>query len=188
MVAEWGMSTEFGLVSYGEGGEVFVGRDYQRTQSYSSEVAAKIDKEIKLIIETAHNKALEILKSNKELIEKLEKVLMEKETIYSEEFELLFQGKSVEEVEEIIDKKEKEKREYQEKARREAETLKIERDKTSQLETAKALLKTGVINEKEFENIKLAIEAESKKNSENTTTEENNESKEEKSSQEEDKK
>ena len=160
MVAEWGMSAEFGLVSYGEGGEVFLGRDYQRTQSYSSEVAAKIDSEIKLIIETCHNKALEILKTNKNLIEKLEKVLIDKETIYSEEFELLYQGKSVEEIKEIIDKKEQEKKEYQERARREAETLKIEKDKTSQLETAKALLKTGVINEKEFENIKAAIEAE----------------------------
>ena len=166
MVAEWGMSDEFGLVSYGEGGEVFVGRDYQRTQSYSSEIAAKIDSEIKLIIETCHNKALEILQSNKELIEKLEQVLLEKETIYSEEFELLYNGKSVEEVKEIIDKKEQEKREYQERARKEAETLKIEKDKTSQLETAKALLKTGVINEKEFENIKLAIEEESKKHAE----------------------
>ena len=166
MVSEWGMSNEFGLVSYGEGGEVFVGRDYQRTQSYSSEIAAKIDAEIKNIIETCHNKALKILKDNKELVEKLEKVLIEKETIYSEEFELLYEGKSVEEVEKIIDQKEKEKKEYQERARREAETLKIQKDRVSQLETAKALLKTGVINEKEFENIKLAIEEESKKNAE----------------------
>ena len=53
-----------------------------------------------------------------------------------------------------------EKREYQERARREAEALKLERNKTSQLETAKALLKTGVINEKEFENIRRSIDKE----------------------------
>lgn len=46
--------------------------------------------------------------------------MLDKETIYKEEFEMLFNGASVEEVEIAIDKKEKEKREYQEKAKREA--------------------------------------------------------------------
>lgn len=160
MVSEWGMSKEFGLLSFGEGGEVFVGRDYQRRQSYSNEIASKIDEETKIIIENAYKKAIEILKAKKDLIENLKRVLLEKETIYNEEFELLFEGKSVEEVEVLIDQKEQEKREIQEKARKEAETLKLERDKTSQLETAKALLRTGVINEKDFENIKSAIEQE----------------------------
>ena len=158
MVAEWGMSKEFGLISYGEGGEVFVGRDYQRRQSYSNEIASKIDNETKLIIEEAHAKALEILNAKKDLISNIEQVLLEKETIYNEEFELLYQGKTVEEVKQIIEQKEQEKKEYQEKARKEAETMKIEKDKLSQLETAKALLRTGVINEKDFENIKNAIE------------------------------
>ena len=94
------------------------------------------------------------------MIEKLKQVLLEKETIYNEEFELLYEGKSVEEVEILIDQKEQEKKTIQEKARKEAETLKLERDKNSQLETAKALLRTGVINEKDFENIKSAIEHE----------------------------
>lgn len=160
MVAEWGMSKEFGLLSFGEGGEVFVGRDYQRRQSYSNEIASKIDEETKLIIESAYKKAIEILKSKKDLIENLKRVLLEKETIYNEEFELLYEGKSVEEVEILIDQKEQEKKTIQEKARKEAETLKLERDKNSQLETAKALLRTGVINEKDFENIKSAIEHE----------------------------
>lgn len=160
MVAEWGMSKEFGLLSFGEGGEVFVGRDYQRRQSYSNEIASKIDEETKLIIESAYKKAIEILKSKKDLIENLKRVLLEKETIYNEEFELLYEGKSVEEVEVLIDQKEQEKKDIQEKARKEAETLKLERDKNSQLETAKALLRTGVINEKDYENIKSAIEHE----------------------------
>ena len=98
MVAEWGMSKEFGLLSFGEGGEVFVGRDYQRRQSYSNEIASKIDEETKLIIESAYKKAIEILKSKKDLIENLKRAWLEKETIYNEEFELLYEGKSVEEV------------------------------------------------------------------------------------------
>jgi len=157
MVAEWGMSKEFGLLSYGEGGEVFVGRDYQRKQSFSEDIANKIDVETKLIIDTAHNKALEILKEHKELIAKLETVLLDRETIYNEEFELLYQGKSVEEVSKIIEDKEREKREYQERARKEAETLKVQKDKLSQLETARALLRTGVINQKDFDKIQSAL-------------------------------
>lgn len=171
MVAEWGMSKEFGLLSFGEGGEVFVGRDYQRRQTYSNEIASKIDEETRLIVENAYKKAVEILKSKKDLIVNLEKVLLEKETIYNEEFELLYNGKSVEEVEKIIDRKEKLKQEFQERARKEAENMKTSKDQNSQLETAKALLRTGVINEKDFENIRSAIEQEQalkeKKNEEN---------------------
>ena len=162
MVAEWGMSKEFGLLSFGEGGEVFVGRDYQRKQSFSEDIANKIDIETKLIIDTAHNKALEILRDHKELISKLETVLLDRETIYNEEFELLYQGKTVEEVSKIIEEKEREKREYQERARKEAETLKVQTDKLSQLETAKALLRTGVINQKDFDKIQSALESEKK--------------------------
>ena len=177
MVAEWGMSEEFGLISYGEGGEVFLGRDYQRKQSFSNEIAAKIDEETRKIIDQAHKKATEILSSRKDLINNLRDVLLEKETIYNEEFDLLYQGKSVEEVKVLIEEKEREKREYQERARREAEALKLERNKTSQLETAKALLKTGVINEKEFENIRRSIDKETataKTNSENIQSQEQN--------------
>lgn len=168
MVAEWGMGKELGLLSYGEGGEVFVGRDYQRRQNYSSEIASKIDEETKEIIELAHKKALEILKSKRDLIENLEKLLIEKETIYHEEFDLIFEGKTIEEVRVLIEQKEQEKREYQERARREAETVKVAKDRNSQLETAKALLRTGVINEKDFENIKMTIENENKNKEEQT--------------------
>ena len=180
MVAEWGMSDEFGLISYGEGGEVFLGRDYQRKQSFSNEIAAKIDEETRKIIDQAHAKATEILSARKDLISNLRDVLLEKETIYNEEFDLLYQGKSVDEVKVIIDEKEREKREYQERARIEAENAKIERNKNSQLETARALLKTGVINEKEFENIKRAIDKESAENATSNEVKANQMSNEEK--------
>ena len=174
MVAEWGMSKEFGLLSFGEGGEVFVGRDYQRKQSFSEDIANKIDVETKLIIDTAHNKALEILREHKDLIAKLQDVLLERETIYNEEFELLYQGKTVEEVSRIIEEKEREKREYQERARKEAQTLKVQKDKMSQLETAKALLRTGVINQKDFDKIQSALEAEKKAETVENQEENNN--------------
>ena len=163
MVAEWGMSTDIGLVSFGEGGEVFVGRDYQRQIAYSQEMASKIDEEVKEIIDTAHAKALKILNSKKDVLLKVEQILLNKETIYKDEFEMLFNGASVEEVETAIDKKEQEKKEYQEQAKREALEEHKVRDIKTRLETAEALAKAGVISKQELENIKKEADKEFEK-------------------------
>ena len=154
MVAEWGMSSELGVLSFGDGDEIFVGRDYQRQLSYSQEMASKIDKEVKDIIDTAHEKALKILKGKKDVLEKTEKILLDKETIYKEEFEMLFNGATVEEVEIAIDKKEQEKKEYQEQAKKQALEEHKVRDIKARLETAEALAKAGVITKQDLENIK----------------------------------
>ncbi len=160
MVAEWGMSDEIGLISFGEGGQIFVGRDYQRQVPYSQELAYKIDQETQRIIEEAHKIALNILKDKKDVLEKVERILLDKDTIYKEEFEMLFNGATVEEVEEAIDKKEEEKRIYQEKAKREAIEEHKTRDIKSRVETAEALAKAGVISKQDYENIKREAEKE----------------------------
>ena len=63
MVTEWGMSEHLGPMTFGnnDGGEVFLGRDLGRTRNYSEEVAAVIDKEIRNIVETAYERACQIL-------------------------------------------------------------------------------------------------------------------------------
>ena len=160
MVAEWGMSEELGLISFGEGGQIFVGRDYQRQVPYSQELAFKIDEETKRIINEAHEIALNILKDKKDVLEKVERILLDKDTIYKEEFEMLFNGATVEEVEQAIDKKEEEKRVYQEKAKRQAIEEHKTRDIKSRVETAEALAKAGVISKQDFENIKKEAEKE----------------------------
>ena len=160
MVAEWGMSDSLGLISFGEGEEIFVGRDYQRQVPYSQELACKIDKEVKAIIDNAHLQAKKILESKKDVIEKVEKILLDKETIYKEEFEMLFNGASVEDVEMAIDKKEQEKREYQEKAKREALEEKKTREIKARIENAEALARVGVITKQDLENIKKEAEKE----------------------------
>ncbi len=160
MVAEWGMSDSLGLISFGEGEEIFVGRDYQRQVPYSQELACEIDKEVKDIIDKAHAQARKILESKKDVIEKVQQILLDKETIYKEEFEMLFNGASVEDVEIAIDKKEQEKREYQEKAKREALEEKKTREIKSRIENAEALAKVGVITRQELENIKKEAEKE----------------------------
>ena len=160
MVAEWGMSENIGLISFGDGGEVFIGRDYQKQVNYSDEMANKIDKEVKNIVDTAHNQALEILKSRKDIIEKVRDILLEKETIYKEEFEMLYNGASVEDVKLAIDKKEEEKRILQEKAKQEAIEEHKNRDIKQRVETAEALAKAGVISKQDLENIKKEAEKE----------------------------
>ena len=160
MVAEWGMSDSIGLVSVGDGNEIFVGRDYQKQISYSQELANRIDNEVKQIIEKAHAQAKKILADNKETIEKVVEILLEKETIYKEEFEMLYNGATVEEVKTAIDKKEQEKREIQEKAKKEAIEEHKTRDIKTRVETAEALAKAGVISKQDLENIKKEAEKE----------------------------
>ena len=168
MVAEWGMSDKFGLISYGEGNQIFVGRDYQRTQGYSEEVARAIDEETRIIVETAHKKALEILKEKKDLIENLTNILLEKETIYHEEFKLLYDGTPVEEVVRIMDETERAKKKYQEEAKQSAIVERKNKEIASLLETAEASLRVGLISQKDLENIKKELEN-SKEETENAT-------------------
>ncbi len=160
MVAEWGMSDNIGLISFGDGGEVFIGRDYQKTVPYSDDLANKIDKEVKSVVDNAHKQALEILKEKRDVIEKVRDILLEKETIYKEEFEMLYNGASVEDVKLAIDKKEEEKRAIQEKAKKEAIEEHKTRDIKQRVETAEALAKAGVITKEDLANIKQEAEKE----------------------------
>lgn len=90
MVTEWGMSDSIGNMYLGSSEEVFLGRDYQSHLNYSEEVAAKIDEEVKTIIDTQYQVALNILKSNHPIMDAMVKALYEKETIYEDEINALF--------------------------------------------------------------------------------------------------
>ena len=90
MVTEWGMSDAIGNMYLGASEEVFLGRDYQTQLNYSDEMAAKIDAEVKAIIDTQYQKALSILRENRSVMDKMVKMLYEKETIYAEEIDSLF--------------------------------------------------------------------------------------------------
>ena len=160
MVAEWGMSEEIGLVSFGDGGEVFIGRDYQKQSAYSEQLANKIDNETKKIIDNAHKVALKIINDKKDVLEKVCEILLDKETIYKEEFEMIYNGASVEEVKQEIDRKEAEKRKMQEQAKKEAIKENKTRDIKQRIERAEALFKVGVISKQDFENIKKEAEKE----------------------------
>ncbi|MDM8535437.1 ATP-dependent zinc metalloprotease FtsH [Desulfobacterales bacterium HSG17] len=82
MVRVWGMSELLGPVSYAKGDEqVFLGREIAQRRDHSNDIAEKIDQEITKLIHEAHQKALEILKDNIDVLHKLTEVLLEKETI-----------------------------------------------------------------------------------------------------------
>ena len=98
MVMEWGMSEALGPVYYGSNQEVFLGRDFTSTHSYSESVASKIDQEVATLVEQAHQKALELLTENQSKMDVMVRVLLQCETIYTEEVDLIMQGASADEV------------------------------------------------------------------------------------------
>ena len=118
MVTEWGMSPALSNVYYGGEQEVFIGRDYQTQASYSDEIAAIIDTEIRKIVDTAYARAYEILEKNVGILHAMVELLYEHETIYGDEVDLLMEGKSAAEVTEYI-KEKKERREREAKERSE---------------------------------------------------------------------
>ena len=91
MVMEFGMNERAGLVNYGnEGDEIFIGRDFGQTKSYSEATANMIDEEVRNIINDCHKKAKEIIVKRKYVLDACAALLIEKEKIGFEEFEALF--------------------------------------------------------------------------------------------------
>ena len=105
MVCEWGMSERLPNLFYGGDQEVFIGRDYQTQVNYSDKIASIIDEEIKQIIETNYKRAYECLMSHREILDNMVKLLFERETIYSDEVDMLMDGVSLEEINKYIDEK-----------------------------------------------------------------------------------
>ena len=95
MVARYGMCEKLGTVSYLDGGEVFIGRDYQTTKSYSEKVAGTIDDEVKALIDKAYDHCKQILTDNSDKLHKVVDFLLERETMTGEQFEAVMQGREV---------------------------------------------------------------------------------------------
>lgn len=106
MVSEWGMSDKIGPISYGGGGEIFVGRDYQTRSDFSEEKAKAIDLEVESIIKQAHEKATKLLSENKTLLDVMARVLIERETIFSDEVDMIMNGKTADEIIRYMDNRE----------------------------------------------------------------------------------
>ncbi|CAN5313831.1 ATP-dependent zinc metalloprotease FtsH [soil metagenome] len=91
MVTEYGMSATIGAIKLGAGsGEVFLGRDVGHQRDYSEELAERIDAEVRVLIEQAHDEAWQVLNTNRDILDKLARELIEKETLDHIELAALF--------------------------------------------------------------------------------------------------
>jgi len=93
MVLDWGMSDAFKNVAYGEESEqVFLGKDLSNRQKYSEETGSAVDKSIRAILEEAYLKAESILKENRDVLDKIADLLIEKEQVSGKKVVSLLNG------------------------------------------------------------------------------------------------
>ncbi|KXB70412.1 cell division protease FtsH [Peptoniphilus sp. DNF00840] len=98
MVTHYGMSEKLGTINYDSSeNEVFIGRDLGRSRDYSERTAAEIDDEVTRIINEAYAKCKQLLSDNLDKLLALSDALLEKETIYSKDFEKIFNGEKLDE-------------------------------------------------------------------------------------------
>ena len=99
MVMRFGMSDKLGPRVFGhDHGQPFLGREFSTEPDYSDEIAREIDDEVRRIIESAHQRAKDILTEHHHDLAKISEILVKRETIEKEEFLALLAGKSEEEV------------------------------------------------------------------------------------------
>lgn len=99
MVAELGMSEKLGLISYNDDSQpMFIGRDMATHNTYSEETAKMIDNEVRAIVAEQYARAKKLLTENRSILDNMARVLIERETIYTEEVDLLIEGKTYDEV------------------------------------------------------------------------------------------
>lgn len=119
MVCNWGMSEKLGPISIGsQEHEVFLGREWGNGPTYSQEILADIDSEVKRFLTEGYDKALTILRENRTILNEMSESLLVRETLESKDIDALMRG-------EII-VTEEEKAEYRERIEREKKARDIE--------------------------------------------------------------
>ena len=88
MVTKFGMSDKLGPVALGRSqGGMFLGRDISSERDFSEDTAATIDSEVSILVEIAYERAKKALNDNRQVLEELTAMLMETETVDSQEFQ-----------------------------------------------------------------------------------------------------
>lgn len=107
MVCEWGMSEKMGHLRYEKSdGPVFLGMQYgNKTREYSDSKAAEIDKEVYTIIDAAYKQAIQVIKDNRDALERLAQGLIELETLDGPEIDMLINGAAISELQKVRDNK-----------------------------------------------------------------------------------
>ena len=165
MVYEWGMSKKLGFMALSSNGEVFIGRDYQTRNNFSEKLAGIADEEIMSILNDNYKRAKEVLTEKIDLLHEMAKLLMERETIYKEEVDMIMAGKKTEEIVAIMEKREKEQKEKEAKLREEKSRYEKIRAYETKIAEGEKLVEQGILTteelnliKKEFEDFKKSIE------------------------------
>ena len=91
MVAEYGMSDKLGPVQYEGNGQVFLGRDYSQSKSYSEQIAYEIDQEVLRLLNEGHDEAVQIIEENASKLKLIAEYLLEYETLNEIEIKSLYE-------------------------------------------------------------------------------------------------
>ena len=99
MVTKYGMSDDIGPINYGNANdEVFIGRDFVQSKSFSEKISSEIDDEVRKIINDCYSKCLELIGNNLDKLENVALALLDREKISGEEFEIVFNGDKLPEI------------------------------------------------------------------------------------------
>jgi cell division protease FtsH len=97
MVTEWGMSDEFGPLNFSSGKqEVFLGRDFSSSTHLSEDTAQRIDAEIRRIVTSQYDRAMQILTEHRKELEVVAEALLEYETLDGDDIDTLLRGSKIE--------------------------------------------------------------------------------------------
>ncbi len=120
MVCEWGMSDALGPLTFGQKEEqIFLGKEFARHRDFSEETAITIDAEIRRLVTENYKRAASVIAENKGTVQKIAEALLERETLNSQELEVLMQGRELPPMEKPISQaKDKEKAEVTQPDRR----------------------------------------------------------------------
>ncbi len=107
MVCNWGMSDKVGPMAIAKKeSQVFLGKDFGQQENISEDTAKIIDSEVRLIVDKAYNRALDILKRYRPLLDKLSEALLEKETLNADEiYEIALENAETAKEKEFITRK-----------------------------------------------------------------------------------
>jgi cell division protease FtsH len=96
MITRFGMSDKLGPVALGrQQGNMFLGRDIMSERDFSEETAAAIDEEVRKLVDTAYNRAKEVLLNNRHILDQIAQMLVDKETVDAEELQEILANNDV---------------------------------------------------------------------------------------------
>ena len=131
MVTEYGMSELGPIQLEEETSSIFLGRDYNKSRNFSSQVAFQIDEEVRKIINTQYNLSKKVIKENKDLLDLIANALLDKETLTREEIEYLVKNKKLPKEDEVLEEKKEVKKEVKEEKENKKKTAKNDEKKAN---------------------------------------------------------